>query len=173
MWYYRHFYFTIFYWTTSTNMVKFVGLVLTNILYIVSEMHLSKYFFVEIVVPNTFVKWRIENVSSKSGLFKLLNSCFIYETFMWRLIYLNQHLKSAFTSISWSRKKNLPHANYVFTLVHPSGTNLYILYIIPSYCENESIANVSCATTTCIVQIFITNWIILSRVMSNIFLKLQ
>lgn len=24
---------------------------------------------------------------------------------MWRLIYLNQHLKSAFTSISWSRKK--------------------------------------------------------------------
>lgn len=92
---------------------------------------------------------------------------------MWRLIYLNQHLKSAFTSISWSRKKNLPHANYVFTLVHHSGTNLYILYIIPSYCENESIANVSCATTTCIVQIFITNWIILSRVMSNIFLKLQ
>lgn len=61
----------------------------------------------------------------------------------------------------------------MFTLVHPSGTNLYILYIIPSYCENESIANVSCATTTCIVQIFITNWIILSRVMSIIFLKLQ
>lgn len=69
-------------------------------------------------------------------------------------------------------EKNLPHANYVFTLVHPSGTNLYILYIIPSYCENESIANVSCATKTCIVQIFITNWIILSRVMSNIFFKI-
>lgn len=105
LWYYRHFYIKIFYWTTSTNMVKFVRLVLTNILYLVSEMHLSKYFFVEIVVPNTFVKWRSWNVSSKSGLFKLLNSCFIYETFMWRLIYLNQHLKSAFTSISWSRKK--------------------------------------------------------------------
>lgn len=38
------------------DMVKFVRLVLINIFYLVSEMYLSKYFFVEIVVLNIFVK---------------------------------------------------------------------------------------------------------------------
>lgn len=48
-------------------------------------------------------------------------------------------------------EKNFLYVNYVFILVYFFGINLYILYIILSYCENELIVNVSCVIIICIV----------------------
>lgn len=49
----------------------------------------------------------VENVSCKQGLIKLLNSCFIYKTFIWRIIYMTQHLTMLPRSAGGNDKKKI------------------------------------------------------------------